>query len=370
MHEPSTPLTGGLPSASPPLHSNESSHESEHPSACATQAARTRRAGLGAMLILIVPALGVLGWFGHDLWASRQHANRQIQQLEQRLAASEAQERDSAAASQANRDTQETLQKRLNDLEALVSQQGSRQEGVERLIQELAQGRDEWIEAEVEQWVGQAAQQLQLGGNVPGAILALSTADARLARMDRPQWLAVRKALARDIESLRALPQVDLAGMSLRLDQWAAKVDGLPMAFDGHPKASASSTKVEASWTKNFLSEVWQELRSLIHVERLDHPAPELLSPQNAFFLRENLRLKLLSARLSLQARDQVAFRRQVEETRSWIERYFDPRHPEVRVVKEGLTSLLKADLVIALPSIHDSLESVRRLRLTVRSRP
>ena len=77
-----------------------------------------------------------------------------------------------------------------------------------------------------------ASQQLQLAGNVPSALTALQLAEAKLQRLDRPQFVPLRRALARDIDRLKAVPYVDIVGMSLKLDQGLAAVDTLPLAMD------------------------------------------------------------------------------------------------------------------------------------------
>ena len=109
-------------------------------------------------------------------------------------------------------------QARIAQLEARLAESQSQQLALEALYQDLSRNRDEWQLAEIEQVLAIASQQLQLAGNVRAALLALQLAEARLARADRPQFVPVRRALARDIERLRALPAVDLPAMSVRLD--------------------------------------------------------------------------------------------------------------------------------------------------------
>ena len=55
-----------------------------------------------------------------------------------------------------------------------------------------------------------ASQQLQLAGNVPSALTALQLADAKLQRLDRPQFVPLRRALSRDMDRLKAVPYVDV----------------------------------------------------------------------------------------------------------------------------------------------------------------
>ena len=86
--------------------------------------------------------------------------------------------------------------------------------------------------SEVEQILVLASQQLSLGGNVQAALAGVQVADGKLARLDRPQLAPLRRALARDMDRLKAVPYVDVAGISIKLDQLTATIDALPLAKD------------------------------------------------------------------------------------------------------------------------------------------
>src|SRR3954469_23898921 len=123
-------------------------------------------------------------------------------------------------------------QGRIGQLEARLAESQSQQLALEALYQDLSRNRDEWQLAEIEQVLAIASQQLQLAGNVRAALLALQLAEARLARADRPQFVPVRRALARDIERLKAAPTVDFPATSVRIDALIAGIDSLPLAFE------------------------------------------------------------------------------------------------------------------------------------------
>ena len=126
-------------------------------------------------------------------------------------------------------------QVKIGVLENKLAESQSQQIALESLYQELSRNRDEWAFADVEQLLQMAGQQLQLAGNVRGALIALQNADMRLQRMERPQLAPLRKAINRDIERLKALPYVDTVGLSVRLDNIIAAVDTLPLAMEARP---------------------------------------------------------------------------------------------------------------------------------------
>ena len=99
----------------------------------------------------------------------------------------------------------------------------TQREALEQLYADLSRGRDEAALVEVERLITLGAQELQISGNVPTALAALQTADTRLARLESPRFLPLRRVLARDIERLRAAPAVDITGIALKIDDGAAR---------------------------------------------------------------------------------------------------------------------------------------------------
>src|SRR5262245_43230368 len=179
---------------------------SSTPSAAPSAARRASRAQALALVALgLAVLLAVLFWFD-----TRSRIDSTQQEVARRLRDIESDAREARALARAAQDAQRDAQTRLGQLEAKLAESQSQQLALETLYQELSRNRDEWQLAEIEQVLAIASQQLQLAGNVRAALLALQLADARLARTDRPQFAAIRRALARDMERLKALPAVDL----------------------------------------------------------------------------------------------------------------------------------------------------------------
>jgi uncharacterized protein HemX len=297
-------------------------------------------------------------------------------------------EADSKEARTLARQSQEALREALGKLAALetrLSESQSQQLALEALYQELARNRDEWQLAEIEQVLAIAQQQLQLSGNVRAALLALQLAENRLSRADRPQFLPVRRALARDIERLKSLPTLDVPGLSLALDRLIASIDALPLAYEervqraeeraarGGAAKDAKDAKAPAPAEEGYFTrlggEIWKELRGLVVVRRVDAPEPPLVPPQQAYFLRENLKLRLLSARVELLTRNEAGYREDLRTAQAWIQRYFDARAKSSQAALAQLKQLAAATVGFEPPSIADSLEAVRNFK-SRRERP
>lgn len=314
-----------------------------------------------ALLVLLVAAGLALFWLD-----ARQRIGATQEELARRLRDIEADSRDARALARRSEEAMRELQAKLGTLEARITESQSQQVALEALYQELARSRDEWQLAEIEQVLAIAQQQLQLSGNVRAALLALQLAESRLSRADRPQFLPVRRALARDIERLKALPALDLQGMSLRLDALIAGVDTLPLAYEeraakaAEERAAAVKDASEAGFFERLGAEVWKELRSLVVVRRVDAPEPPLVPPQQAYFLRENLKLRLLNARLDLLARNEAGYREGLRVAQAWIQRYFDARSKAGQAALAQVKQLSATSISFELPSLAESLEAVR----------
>jgi uncharacterized protein HemX/uroporphyrinogen-III synthase len=323
---------------------------------------RIRRSKTPLLLLLAVvlaAALATAFWLD-----ARQRISAMQEGLAHRLRDIEADAREARAVARQSQEGQREAQVKLGQLEQRLAESQSQQLALEALYQELSRNRDEWQLAEIEQVLAIASQQLQLAGNVRAALLALQLAEARLARADRPQFVPIRRALARDIERLKTLPVLDLPAMSMRIDTLAAQVESLPLAFDERGEREAAAKQAAPVSDRGFWarlsSEVWNELRQLVVVRQVNNPEPPLLPPSQAYFVRENLRLRLLNARLSLLTRDEAGYREDLRTAQRWIQRYFDPRSKQTAEALNQLKQLSSTTLSFEMPTITESLDAVR----------
>jgi uroporphyrin-III C-methyltransferase len=245
-------------------------------------------------------------------------------------------------------------------LEARVAESQTQQAALETLYRDLAPSRDELALNEVEQILVLASQQLALAGNVQAALTAVQLADAKLSRIERPQWAPLRRSLARDVDALKAVPFVDVAGIAAKLDQGLAVIELLPLAKDERvplpPREAAPP--VESAWLR-FLRETWADVKTLVRIEVSDRPAAPLIPPSQSWFLRENLRLRLLSARFALLARDDASFKADLTAAKTWLREYFDTRAKPVDALSATLAQLAATPMPGAMPDLTRTLDLV-----------
>ena len=324
------------------------------------------RMSIAQMTLVVVLVIFLWQWFD---------AHRQIGNMQQELARSLAEMEGNNKASQMlvgqGQEATRELSAKVALLEAHYAEAQNQRAALEALYQKLSSSDDETVLAQVEQMLLIAGQQLQLSANVKAALIAMQQADDYLKRMDRASLNGLRKTIGRDMDKLRALPNVDVPGINLRLDNLIATVDVLQLAQDirlpqeagiAAPAASAGST---ISGWQRLLHEIWDDAKHLVRIENMQKQELPLLSPTQTFFLRENLKLRLLSARLALLSRDETSFKHDLQAGQEWVTRYFDTQSADGALAIVTLQKLRASNISIELPDVSASLEAVRNYRVT-----
>ena len=234
-------------------------------------------------------------------------------------------------------------------LEARLNEVALQRGQLEDLIQSVARSRDENLVADIESAMRAAMQQAALTGTAEPLLSTLRQSDERLARSNQPRLEPVRRAIARDIDRVKAASVADVATLSTKVDEAMRMIDELPLLSAAEPRgdfgaeerpseaaprpaASASAADAMGDWLSRELASagrfiadnVWSQVRSLVRITRIDQPEAMLVAPDQAFFLRENLKLRLLNVRLALMARQFGVAQTDLKWAEGAIERYFD----------------------------------------------
>jgi uroporphyrin-III C-methyltransferase len=249
-------------------------------------------------------------------------------------------------------------------------------------------------------------------------VAALRQTDERLARVNEPRLELVRRAVARDLDRVRAAGAVDISSLTTRLDEVTRMVDELPMlasavpadapqrsdarvgepparskraaggaassasaaaaggasavaastaaAAAAEPPSSAASSVDIAGWVRaigqtwsSAASYVWNETRALVRVSRVDTPDAALLAPEQAFFVRENLKLRLLNARLALLSRQFDLAQADLRESQAMLDRYFDRGSRRVAAGADLLRQAAAQVRNVTIPKPDDTLAAM-----------
>ncbi len=287
---------------------------------------------------------------------ARQTADQGSQTTEMRTLVRQTQEQERALAAR-----QAVLEARLGEVALQRSQ-------LEELMQSLSRSRDENLVVDIESSIRLAQQQAQLTGSIEPLLAALRTAEQRVQRVPQARLAPLQRALARDMARIKAAPLADTPTLLVRLDELVRLADELPLA-NAVPQGAAPSAPAAApasapvagwqAWWQRTWHGVRDEMRALVRVSRINDPEAVLLTPDQSFFVRENLKLLLLNARLGLLARQPDAARADLLKASTVLEKYFDANAGRTRSTATLLLQTREQMKTLELPRVDDTLAAL-----------
>lgn len=321
---------------------------------------------LALVLAIVALTLVIAGWvnFSHTEQQQLVRQNLELQTLNQRL---ETLGQTAALKSQLDAD-QAAMQQTLKNFS---DQLDSMNAALTDLRRRSEQGRDAWIKAEASALLLAANDQIQLNDNPALALKALAAADERLKLLSDPGLIPVRQSIAKEEAALRAVPQADITGMAATLTSLSESAGQFPLKRIAPERYTpGSTTAVAASDRSIHRPTLWQRFmagldrlaRDIFTVQHRNQPIEPLLTPEQSYFLRQNLELRLAAARAALLQRDNAAFQSSVRLARTWLETYFNPQDSGVKSAISQLGQMQQQPINPPLPDISASLSLLRRL--------
>jgi uroporphyrin-3 C-methyltransferase len=311
-------------------------------------------AGAVAMIALVVSALLWQKLSRIQEQLARQSADTGLQAMEAKTWAKQAQEtvQDSSA--------------RVSLMEARLAEVALQRTQLEDLMQSLSRSRDETLVVDIESALRFAQQQAQMTGSTEPLLAALLSAQKRVQRAAQPRLTPVARALEKDLERLKNLPAFDIPGLMVKLDEGVALVEGLTLANTVRDSQSQIRQQAEISgqqspptWWMAVLTRMGDQIKGLVRVSTLEAPESALLSPDQAFFLRENLKLKILNARLGLLARQKEGVRNDLGAAAVLVRRYAEPQSRRTTQLLQLLEQTSEQVRTAELPRIEASLTAL-----------
>ena len=268
-------------------------------------------------------------------------------------------------------------------LEARVAEVAMQRSQLEELMQSLSRSRDENLLVDVDAALRVALQQTAITGSAEPLVATLKQSDERLARYNQPRLEGVRRAIARDLDRVKAASVADVSSLTIKLDEAIRMIDELPLlsaasapraavarnsAKPARPQPAASTVAMVDGWpwswnvneaTARFFGQAWDEVKSLVRVTRIDHPDAVLMAPDQAFFLKENVKLRLLNARLALLSRQFDIAQGDLQVAQAAIERYFDRSSRRTTLVSELVRQVAAQARQAGVPRPDDTLAAL-----------
>ena len=340
---------------------------------------------VSALLLALASMIGIgMAWQS----LSRQHTLEQ--ELVRRQEASQADASEARATAKQSQELTRDTAAKVALLDARLAEVALQRGQLEDLIQSMSRSRDENVVVDIEASIRVALQQASITGSAEPLVATLKQADERLLRYKQPRMEGVRRAVARDLDRVKAVSVVDVSTLTIKLDEVARLLDELPLLSTATPAETAAPLAAEkpravtggkpmtkavsaesaegqiAQWWDKLKTRwidgtklVWGETKSLIRVTRIDHPEGMLITPEQTFFLRENLKLRLLNARLALLSRQFDTAQADLRDTQDVLARYFDGRSRKVIAAADLLRQVAGQARQVNVPRPDDTLAAL-----------
>lgn len=322
-----------------------------------------------AAFILALLTLLLLIWF----WlSSQQHFQSIEKSLSKKLEQSQSVNQQSLALAKQADERSAKIQAKTVVIEEKLAESRDQQEVLQTLYNQLAENREITAIAEVEQLVTIANQQLKLTGNIKSALLALEAADQHLEPLHVPRATQLRQTLGNETDNLRKLPQIDPIEIAAKIESVATLCTDLPLISEHEPVLPKKIAQAETMRTSHlsrvqaFFYQIWSDIQNLVTVERFDRPQAPLLSTEHRFYLQENLKLRLLSARIAVLQHDEKSYQADLMLVRQWLQQYYDMQHPNAVKALKLLNQLIENRVSLAIPELSESLNAINRYKLSL----
>jgi len=321
-------------------------------------------------------------------WSAQQRVGLLEQELVRRQQATDTVATEARVLANQAQDAARDAAARVALLDARVSEAALQRSQVEQLVQSLARSRDDKVLADVDSALRLALRHATLLGSTEPVVTALRQADERLAQLDSARVQRVRAAVARDLQRLGAARSADVATLAARVDEVLRQVDELPLVAlveprrvpAAAPRAEPAPARAPAAsapgadggamrWlerlpaaARDVALHVWGEAKSLLRITRIEDPGALLLTPDQAYFVRETLKLRLLSARLALLARQFDLAQTDLHAAAAMLERQFDPQSRRVIAARDALRQAQQQARDVELPRPDETLAALAAL--------
>lgn len=316
-----------------------------------------RKARVVFLTLVFLLAAAAVGIGGYDYWLLEKQAlhNKQLmgaqQDFQQRMNLLE----------QRTASTQTAIAAEVHAREQLAAEQAAVNTALQDISTRLGRTSVAWRLAEVEYLLAIANHRLSLNRDRDTALSILLAADQKIHAMGEPGLLPVRKAIADELGALRALQATDITGLALELGSLIKNIANLPL-IDKARIATAIKTEEPAApvgWRELPLR-IWNDIKSLVQVRRHEKTVEPLLPPQEAWFLYQNLRLKLEQARLAVLQGNSKLLQEYLAEADSWLVEFFDSEVAVIVSARESIAAMQQVDLTPQLPDITNSQRLLR----------
>ncbi len=317
--------------------STSSSAQENSPDAAAARTAGL--AGLGRALLWVTATAALAS--STLLWQQLAHTQ---EQLARQSAASSARANEAQAQAQQAQGMAQTAKAQLAVAESNVDDLLAWRRQADEMLQTAVRARDDSLIIDLAAMLQAAQIQARLTGDPAPLQETLHLVRQRIHQAANPRLAAAARAARQDLQRVQSADAPDIGSLLAQLDALWEQVDTLPAANDAAPmpapepaaqqaaeQAVHSSLEPPAPWWQR----AWHQLRAsagqLVRVSRMQRPDASMMSPDQVFFVRQHVKMRLQGARLALLAGRRDAAQADLQRAAHMLDTLFAAQAPAAR---------------------------------------
>ncbi|QMV15904.1 uroporphyrinogen-III C-methyltransferase [Vibrio spartinae] len=302
-----------------------------------------------AIVLTLLSGGGIAAYVQYTMHGYQQQITQLQQQLSQSVSQVETQ------VTQLNQDVDKKTATVINQVDTHLDQQQKSIDSLQHALADMKGRRpNDWLLAESDYLVKLAGRKLFLEHDVLTATHLMESADARIAALNDPSLVSLRQAMANDITTLKSLPLIDKDGLVLRLTSLEQLIDKLPLAnaiLPDAPQEQKPQVSEDIShWQDNLLTSMKSFAEQFITFRTRDGNVIPLLSPEQDFYLRENLKAKIETAIRAIYDENQEIYTTALTTANQWSISFLNPDNAQVKQFNQATQSLSQKKITIQYP--------------------
>ncbi|NOT11321.1 MAG: enzyme of heme biosynthesis [Methylococcaceae bacterium] len=238
-------------------------------------------------------------------------------------------------------------------------------DAIQQVQRQLGKTRGDWLIADAEYLLSIANERLHLIGDVNTTREALEAADQRLRESGDAAAFKVREQISKEIAALRTITLPDIVGMYSSIQTLEDEVEKLSLLlpYSGRTVTPAKDDvlgeKDKSKKANNLLDSAMSEIEGIVTIRRTDQPIKAVLTPEEARFIREQLRVKLEIIKIALVQHNDSIFQSSITDAKKWLEQHFN-QNSEANNLADELNRLAAIKIRNQFPDISMSLKMLR----------
>ncbi len=232
-------------------------------------------------------------------------------------------------------------------------------EEIQKLQRQLGKTRGDWLLADAEYLLSVANQRLLLMGDVNTTMEALEAADQRLRESGDAAAYKVREQLAKDISAMSKVNAADVVGIYATLQNLESQIDSLTLLLPYAGKDETPKPVIPAPEAKKDPKDLIAQLETMVTIRHVQQHVNEILTPEQAQFIREQLRVKLEIIKIALVQQNDVLFQKSLTDANKWMMTNF-AKEKEADHFLAALDKLSDVRIRTQFPDISLSLKMLR----------